>query len=141
MHYQVTSTDIDLLSSSTGDLTLTTLPPGSDPSGIVSDDFSSPTLNTTLWRVVDPLGDTNVSVTGTNLLIDIPAGVSHDLWFSCNCAPRLLQPPNTQFHLAQALVSNGKRKDATDLLRVLLAQNPSFTERGDAQALLNELDG
>ena len=49
--------------------------------------------------------------------------------------------PNIAFHLAQALVDSGKRKDATDLLRVLLAQNPSFAERGDAQALLNELDG
>ena len=56
-------------------------------------------------------------------------------------ADRAEGDPNTQFHLAQALAGSGKRKDATDLLRVLLARNPTFSERDDAQALLNELDG
>ena len=48
--------------------------------------------------------------------------------------------PSTEFHLAQALASSGQISDATDLLRTLLARNPSFSERGEAQALLSELE-
>ena len=59
---------------------------------VQSDDFSSPSLNTSLWRFYDPAGDVNYSLTGTNLLIEVPAGASHDLWGSANRAPRFLQP-------------------------------------------------
>jgi hypothetical protein len=59
-------------------------------SGAVSDDFSSATLNP-FWMVSDPQGDTTFSLTGSTLLIDMPAGPSHDLWEGRDFAPRLLQ--------------------------------------------------
>ena len=61
-------------------------------SGIVSDDFSSTTLDTNLWTFVDPVGDVTVVNTGTNVLVDIPGGMKHDVWSDCNCAPRFMQP-------------------------------------------------
>ncbi len=44
---------------------------------IVSDD-SAPELNTTLWTVVNPLGDGSYRMTGTQLALTVPAGV-HDI--------------------------------------------------------------
>ena len=43
----------------------------------VSDDFRNITLNTGLWTFIDPLGG-SYSLTGTNLLINLQGGVSHD---------------------------------------------------------------
>ena len=60
-------------------------------SAIQSDDFSSTTLDTSLWTLVDPVGDATMVLTGTNLLMDIPGGTSHDLWVNANLAPRLTQ--------------------------------------------------
>ncbi|UCH82903.1 MAG: DUF1349 domain-containing protein, partial [Candidatus Latescibacterota bacterium] len=58
---------------------------------VQSDDFHSAELDTTLWDIVDPVGDATFLMSGTNLLIRIPPGQSHNLWTSCDCAPRLLQ--------------------------------------------------
>lgn len=59
--------------------------------GIVSDDFSSGTLNTAVWTLVNPLGDVVDSLTGTHFVLKIPAGTNHDPWTSGNTAPRLMQ--------------------------------------------------
>ena len=53
------------------------------PLFIVSDDFSAPTLNTSLWTKIDPLGDSNFTIEGTGttdalLNITIPGGTKHD---------------------------------------------------------------
>ncbi len=60
-------------------------------SNIVSDDFSASGFNTDLWTFINPLNDATVTMTGTNLRISVPAGVSHDAWTS-NKAPRIMQP-------------------------------------------------
>ncbi|BCA79489.1 DUF1349 domain-containing protein [Desulfuromonas sp. AOP6] len=84
--------------------TFTTLLPGADPSGIISDDFNQPNLNPSLWILVDPLQDATVAIEGSGsgsaqLLFSIPAGASHDPW-TVNTAPRLLQTANdTDFEL------------------------------------------
>ncbi len=62
---------------------------------ILSDDFSSGSLNAGLWNFVNPLGDASFSLTGAGtedafLSITVPSGVSHDVW-SSNMAPRLMQ--------------------------------------------------
>ena len=88
-HYQITSVDQSSNPASSLDLSFTT---NSDPSGITSDDFSSTLLNTSLWTVEDPLMDADVSVNGTQLLISVPGGTSHDVWSSGNFAPRVMQP-------------------------------------------------
>ena len=71
----------------------------------VSDDFNSPTLNTSLWTYINPLNDVTQGMAGTGtqdavLVFSIPAGVSHDIWFAGNIAPRIMQPcPNTDFEV------------------------------------------
>ena len=77
---------------------------------LTSDDFnpSTPEPNPS-WRFYDPLnttagndsGESTLTFTGTNALISIPAGSSHDLWLPPNNrAPRLLQPAtNTDFSI------------------------------------------
>lgn len=100
-HYQVTAKDGAGLSTSTPDLTFTTLNPPVDPSGVVSDDFSQGTLHSR-WRLVDPLGDATVALVGSGtsdarLSLSVPAGSSHDPWTQ-DTAPRLLQNiSNTDF--------------------------------------------
>lgn len=69
------------------------------PSMIVSDDFNSTTLNSSLWSFIDPVGDATLLMTGTGsqdarLSLSIPAGTSHDVWSSGNLAPRIMQPAN-----------------------------------------------
>ncbi len=57
----------------------------------VSDDFSTGTLNTSLWTLLDPKADASLSFTGTNIELFVPGGTSHDLWTNRLFAPRLLQ--------------------------------------------------
>lgn len=61
------------------------------PDGPVSDEFHAGALNTSLWTFVNPLGDGTVTVNGTNALISLPAGASHDVWVDGNNAPRIMQ--------------------------------------------------
>ncbi len=44
--------------------------------------------------VFDPVGDSTITVSGGLLSIDIPAGVSHNLWNNVNRAPRVRQNAN-----------------------------------------------
>jgi len=80
-HYKVSSTDTGGHTGSSGDNTLTTSACGSTQ-GPKSDDFHSTSLNTSLWTVVNPLGDGTVSLNGTNLLLSLPAGTQHDVYTS-----------------------------------------------------------
>ncbi len=64
---------------------------GADPGGFVSDDFSSPMLDTARWTTVDPRGDSVFTASGTNLLISVAGGISHRLTTADRTAPRVLQ--------------------------------------------------
>lgn len=93
-HYQITSIDGPGNAAVTGDRTFTTI-----TSGLVSDDFSSPILNTSVWTYVDPVGDGSYSFTGTNTSdawvdISVPAGVEHQVWTNGIQVPYLLQAVN-----------------------------------------------
>src|SRR5215510_2723807 len=57
----------------------------------VSDDFHSTSLNTNLWTFVNPLGDSTLTMNGTNAVISVPGGTTHDLWANDTSAPRLMQ--------------------------------------------------
>jgi hypothetical protein len=60
--------------------------------GPVSDDFHATALNTGLWTLVNPVGDGNYAVTGSNLLLAAPAGANHDPQFGgADNAVRMLQ--------------------------------------------------
>ena len=58
----------------------------------VSDDFSAPIFNDTLWTTVDPVGDSGFSQTNGRLIISVPAGTNHDLWTSGNFGARAMKP-------------------------------------------------
>ncbi len=62
---------------------------------ITSDDFNSPTINESLWAIIDPGGDATFSMANTgspyaSLGITIPEGTSHDV-YNGNLAPRIMQ--------------------------------------------------
>jgi uncharacterized repeat protein (TIGR01451 family) len=58
----------------------------------VTDNFNSSTLNTSLWTFVNPVGNGSFSMTGTNLLLSVPAGSNHDPSFgSTDNAVRVVQ--------------------------------------------------
>jgi hypothetical protein len=125
-HYRVRSSDAAGNAATSPDDTFST---GECPSaGPYSDEFDGGALNTDLWRVLDPLGDSSVSVASGQLRIGVPGGVGHDLWSDGLVAPRILQPvPNrdldvvakfdspvtTQYQM-QGLVAQG---DGANLVR------------------------
>ncbi len=89
-HFEIVCEDTAGNLSTSGDLTLTTT--AAVPSVVVSDDFSSPDLNTGVWTFVDPLDDASVVMTGSQAQIVIPAtGQVHDVWTHQNFVPRLMQ--------------------------------------------------
>ena len=87
-HFQVNSSDSSGNVSTSTDLTYTT----EALVEIVSDDFSSLSLNTSLWTLEDPIGGASVSMTGSQAIISIPGGQIHDPWIGGNTATRLMQP-------------------------------------------------
>ena len=100
-HYQVTSADGSGNSASSSDLTFTTNTSGGggSPSGLESDNFNGGSLDPR-WTFVDPVGDSTLSMTGSQASISVPAGSSHDIWQNENWAPRIRQSANnTDFEL------------------------------------------
>lgn len=94
-HYRVSSADGSGNAAVSSDRVFSTLLPGGvDPSGIRSDDFHGAFLDTSLWTFVDPVGDGSVSVTGTQALLSVPSGSSHDVWTGGNYSARLMQAAN-----------------------------------------------
>ncbi|VVB56435.1 SdrD B-like domain protein [uncultured archaeon] len=66
------------------------------PLVIISDDFSAPELNTSLWTIFNPLGDSIVTTTGTGtrnalLSIFVPGVTEHTIWYGINNVPRVMQ--------------------------------------------------
>src|SRR5918996_3617041 len=96
-HFQIRSRDEAGNEASTPDATFTT---GACSASIRPDDFNSPSLNTGIWTVVDPLGDAVVTMTGSQAEISLPAGVAHDVWVGIDTVARLLQPvPDADFEI------------------------------------------
>jgi len=62
-------------------------------STVTSDDFNQCSLKS-LWTFTNPLGDATLVTNGEQVEIQIPAGVSHDIWTEGNHAPRLMQRVN-----------------------------------------------
>lgn len=63
----------------------------SAPDTPASDDFSGCALNNNLWTFIDPLGDSTLTLNGTQAVIGVPSGTKHDLWTDGRNAPRLMQ--------------------------------------------------
>ncbi len=103
-------------------------PAGASGSGPVSDDFNTPTLNSSVWSIENPAGDGSVSLTGQALALSVPAGSGHDLWSGDVNVLRVVQPvSNTDFDVEAKFDSLGSSRfqdqgivveqDATNLLR------------------------
>ena len=108
---------------------------------ILSDDFnaSTPEPNPT-WRFYDPFdtsdsqdaGEATLTFDGTNALIDIPKGLTHDLWKTANKnkAPRLLQTStNTDFKFEVKFETTPKIKH--QLQGIIVQQNDNVFLRFD----------
>lgn len=66
----------------------------------VSDDFNSCALNTSLWTFFNPTTQGSYAVNGTQLLLNVPANVSHNIWTGGNLSVRVMQPTqNTDFEI------------------------------------------
>ena len=95
----------------------TQIPPITSPlQTVLSDDFNSGTLNTSIWTIIDPKNDSTFTIAGNGtqdalLSIDVPANTSHDVWKQGNYAPRVMQPvSNTDFEIElkfQSLMTSG----------------------------------
>jgi regulation of enolase protein 1 (concanavalin A-like superfamily) len=107
----------------------TTIQPKSSGT-IVSDDFTSGTLNTNVWSFVNPANDGSYSLDGDSLQLNVPAGNNHDVWTNGNNTVGVMQPAaNTDFEVEAKFSSvlNKQtpfqqqgilvRQDATNLLR------------------------
>lgn len=137
-HYRVTSKDSYNNTASSVDFSFTTAAEGSgSPSGLVSDDFTG-ALNAGLWTWVDPLGDSTLSTTGTQVAISVPAGTAHDNWTNGRFSPYIMQPANnTDFELDLKIDSSLSaqyqiqgfliRQDNDNLLRLELHHNGAGT--------------
>ena len=99
---------------------------------LASDDFNDFNLDTSIWSFVDPLGDSCLSIVGTNtadarLLLSVPAGVDHITWTSLDSARVEQTVADTDFFvevklespLSQAFQEQGLivREDDTNFLR------------------------
>lgn len=78
------------------------LPEDGRSAGLVSDEFDEPDLDMSVWSVVNPRGDSAVSMTGSQVAIEVPAGTSHDAWADGNFAPAILQEANNRDFEVQA---------------------------------------
>jgi len=125
-HFQISGTDTLALTTTSVDQMFTTT---ATPTVITaqSDTFDTTTLGSN-WSIIDPQNDGAVSVNGAQLIIDVPAGTSHDVWSSGNNAVRIAQAtadidfeaeikfdsaPNSQYQLQGLLVE----QDASNFLR------------------------
>jgi hypothetical protein len=62
------------------------------PTVLVSDEFDGLALDPAVWTFVNPFGDAAVSMTGSQVSIDIPDTPNdHEIWITGNTAPRILQ--------------------------------------------------
>ncbi len=73
-------------------------------SSIISDDFHTVTLDSSVWTFVDPLGDTSLTMTGTEIAVAVPGGATHGMGGNApdgvNNSPRLMQEAsNTDFEI------------------------------------------
>ncbi|CAG1005754.1 partial Endoglucanase C, partial [Methanosarcinales archaeon] len=148
-HYKINSTNNGGNSTNTSDLNFTT----KKVSVITSDDFSAPTLNTSIWTKIDPKGDANFTIEGTGtsdavLNITIPGGISHDAYLPTNNAPRIMQAvSNTDFEVEakfQSVMTSAYQEtgiiieqDSNNYLRFDFTSDSSTTIRVYSGAFIN----
>jgi regulation of enolase protein 1 (concanavalin A-like superfamily) len=119
-HYRVVSTDGLNNTSVSGDQTFLTL----SPSNIVSDEFNTATLNTSVWTFINPLGDVTQDMTGSQLRLQIPSGTDHQPWTGGNFAPRVMQSVNNADFEVEVKFSAGHTQQF-QISGILVQQDPA----------------
>ncbi|MEM7225453.1 MAG: XrtA/PEP-CTERM system TPR-repeat protein PrsT [Pseudomonadota bacterium] len=89
-------------------------------------------------RVLEP-NDTTVMDTLAGIYLKM--GRMDEALELLQIAARSSKTPAIKFHLAQVLAEHGSRQEAIDVLRGLLADSRPFSQRQQAEALLDELEG
>ncbi len=92
-YFQLTATDSSNNSSSLPNQTFLM-------QGPQSDDFNTATLDAR-WSIVDPLGDSDVTLTGSQVALSVVGGQAHDVWISGNDSLRLMQGAVDQDFVAE----------------------------------------
>ena len=89
-HFRVKGSDAALNTAATSDYMVYS---GAyvDDLTLVSDDFNAATVDASVWTKVNPLGDATIAISGKQLSIQVPGGVSHDIWTTGYHAPRVTQ--------------------------------------------------
>jgi regulation of enolase protein 1 (concanavalin A-like superfamily) len=106
---------------------------GAPPAGIVSDDFSSGTLNTHLWTVVDPQMDGTAEVMNEALELLVPSGQAHDPWTPENTSLRVMQTAaNEDFSIEVKFNSAPTVGQVNQIQGILVQQDLSNYIRFDA---------
>jgi hypothetical protein len=90
-HFQVTSVDGNGNTGQSADTVFTTTSCTGITGPPVSDEFNTSSLDTSLWTIVNPVGDGTVSMNGTEAQLGLPAGTEHDVWKTGNRSVRLMQ--------------------------------------------------
>jgi regulation of enolase protein 1 (concanavalin A-like superfamily) len=97
---------------------------------VISDDFHESALNTQLWTFVNPLNDGSYQMTGSNILLNVPAGTAHDLWTGGDNAVRIVQSAaNVDFQLEAKFESSVTQQYQTQ--GILVEQDASNYLRFD----------
>ena len=125
-HFKISSTDLKSNAAVTEDDTFTT----QKLIAIVSDDFNTCTLDPA-WQFDDPLNDANYFLTTTQVDINVPGGMAHDIWEGSEPfirTPRLMRsvtdPNNLQVKFDSGVHENVTfqgvlfEEDAKNLFRV-----------------------
>jgi LmbE family N-acetylglucosaminyl deacetylase/regulation of enolase protein 1 (concanavalin A-like superfamily) len=119
-HFQVKSKDASNNTATSTDRTLTT---AACPTAMQSDEFNTASVDLNRWTLVDPGGGATVGGNGTQALINLPAGIQHDVWTGSDTIARLLQPaPNDDFELQ---VKYDSSVDLTYQMQGLLVEQDS----------------
>ncbi len=123
--YEITATDgFGNASTQQGSFLFTGLPP--DP--LISDDFSSGVLDTNIWTFKNPAGDGALTLNGTQAIISVPAGTTHDAWTGDNSLPRLFQSvSDVDFEVEVKFESNVTQSVQTE--GILIEQNDTVVLR------------
>ncbi len=96
----------------------------SNPNSPISDDFSSCGLNTDLWTFENPVGDGSYSTNGTQLLLNVPADTSHNIWNEGNRSVRVMQATqNVNFEIITKFDSAVTQR--YQMQGILVEQNPN----------------
>lgn len=67
---------------------------GSNPSGLISDNFDGLSLDDSVWSLYDPVGSATISQAGGQLSFSVPSGVENSVWNNGVRAPSVMQAVN-----------------------------------------------